>query len=238
MNSQCPYCQTQFISSDETIDKEINCPKCNQAFFISSLNKDDPRKSILAKKRGYNIKSFCWGIPGIILQIVSFILLNIRLNEIYKTQTYGASDRIALGLLNISLLLGSITLLIGILYYTKYLNRHWAWSFLAFAPFGVFVLAFLKDETKQLYPSEVFVSKEMSNAKISKLALASLILGILGIATFVPAIPGLVCGILGIIKINKSPGVLKGRFLAIIGILISALICLIISFIICLGFLL
>jgi predicted Zn finger-like uncharacterized protein len=237
MNSQCPYCQTQFISSDETIGKEINCPKCNQAFFISSLNKDDLRKSILAKKKAYNIKSFCWGIPGIILQTVSYVIFFIMLNEIDKTQTYNTSDQMAIGLFYILILLGSIALLIGILYYTKYLNRHWAWSLLAFVPYGVFVLAFLKDETKELYP-ELFVSEEIINAKMSKLALISLILGVLGIVTIVPAIPGLICGVSGIIKINKSHGALKGRFLAIMGILLSAIMCLIISYILCLSLIL
>jgi uncharacterized RDD family membrane protein YckC len=42
-------------------------------------------------------------------------------------------------------MLGSIAFFIGIVYYTKYLNRHWAWSLLAVVPLGIFVLVFLKE---------------------------------------------------------------------------------------------
>lgn len=190
------------------------------------LKEENLKKLILAEKKEYNTKSFCWGIPGFILQVVCFIFIMVRTGEIYETQTYDASDQMVLGLLRILLLLGSIALLIGIVYYTKYLNRHWAWSLFAFVPFGIIVLVFLKDKTEQLYPTDVSVSEEMTSAKTSKLALASLILGFLGIVTFITAIPGLICGILAIIEISKRPDVLKGRFSAIAGIVISALICL------------
>jgi hypothetical protein len=192
------------------------------------LKEENIRQLILAEKKEYNIKSFCWGIPGFIFQLVCFIFIMIRIGEIYRTHTYDASDRIAIGLFRILLLLGSIALLIGIIYYTKYLNRHWAWSLLAFVPFGIIVLVFLKDKTEQLYSTAISVSEEMTTVKTSKLALASLILGFLGIVTIITAIPGLICGILAIIEISKRPGVLKGKFSAITGSVISALICLIV----------
>jgi len=190
------------------------------------LKEENLRKLVLSEKKEYNIKSLCWGIPGFILQCICYIFIMVRTSEIYDKQTYDASDQLVLDLLRILLFLGSILLLIGILYYTKYLNRHWAWSLLAFVPFGIIVLLFLKDKTEQLYPTAVSVSGEMTSAKTSKLALASLILGFLGFITIITAIPGLICGILAIIEISKRPDVLKGRFSATAGIVISALICL------------
>jgi predicted Zn finger-like uncharacterized protein len=217
---------------EENLNKAANEYQWQQGSSQDSqepkLKEENLRQLILAEKKEYNIKSFCWGIPGFILQLVCLIFIMIRIGEIFETQTYDASDQIALGLLRVLLLLGSIAFLIGIVYYTKYLNRHWAWSLFAFVPFGIgiIVLLFLKDKTEQLYPTAVSVSEEMTTAKTSKLALASLILGFLGIVTIITAIPGLICGILAITEISKRPGVLKGRFLAIAGTVISALICL------------
>ncbi len=61
-------------------------------------------------------------------------------------------------------------------------------------------------------------------SKTSGMAIASLVLGILGIFTCgITAIIGLVLGIVGQIKINKSQGRLSGSGLAIAGICTSAL---------------
>jgi hypothetical protein len=57
-----------------------------------------------------------------------------------------------------------------------------------------------------------------SPARTSRLAVASLVLGILGCTSIV----GLVLGIVGLVKINNSQGRLRGRGLAIAGICVSA----------------
>lgn len=60
-------------------------------------------------------------------------------------------------------------------------------------------------------------------ARTSGLAIASLILGILGFCTLgLAGIAGLILGIVGLIVISKSAGQLKGGGLAIAGIIVSA----------------
>lgn len=62
------------------------------------------------------------------------------------------------------------------------------------------------------------------DAKTSGLAITSLVLGILSFCTFfITAIPAIILGIIGIFKIKKSAGQLKGKGLAIAGITISAI---------------
>jgi prepilin-type processing-associated H-X9-DG protein len=58
-------------------------------------------------------------------------------------------------------------------------------------------------------------------AKTSGLAIASLILGFLGIACGVTAIVGLVLGIVALVQISKSQGRLTGNGLAIGGVIVS-----------------
>jgi type II secretory pathway pseudopilin PulG len=57
-------------------------------------------------------------------------------------------------------------------------------------------------------------------ARTSGLAVTSLVLGILGFL-IVPAVAGLVCGIVAWIQINRSAGALKGRGVAIAGTVLS-----------------
>ena len=58
-------------------------------------------------------------------------------------------------------------------------------------------------------------------ARTSGLAITSLVLGILSIFTlFLTAIPAIICGIIGLVKIGKSAGQLKGKGLAIAGIVV------------------
>ncbi len=59
----------------------------------------------------------------------------------------------------------------------------------------------------------------VADAKTSGLAIAALVLGILSFFTlFLTAIPAIICGIIGLVKIEKSAGQLKGKGLAIAGI--------------------
>ena len=61
------------------------------------------------------------------------------------------------------------------------------------------------------------------DARTSGLAITSLVFGILSIFTlFITAIPAFICGIVGIVKIEKSAGQLKGKGLAIAGIAVPA----------------
>jgi prepilin-type processing-associated H-X9-DG protein len=64
-------------------------------------------------------------------------------------------------------------------------------------------------------------------AKTSGLAIASLVLGLLGILCGITAVVGLVLGIVALIQINKSQGQLKGQGLAIAGLILSGLFILI-----------
>ena len=60
-------------------------------------------------------------------------------------------------------------------------------------------------------------------AQTSKLAIWSLVLGILSLACFsiFSGIPGVICGHTALSQINKSGGALSGRALAIAGLTIS-----------------
>lgn len=62
------------------------------------------------------------------------------------------------------------------------------------------------------------------SAKTSGLAVASLVLGILSFFTcFITAIPAIILGVVGLLKINKSAGQLKGTGLAVAGMALPAI---------------
>jgi len=58
-------------------------------------------------------------------------------------------------------------------------------------------------------------------SKTSRLAIAALVCGLLGFLVL-PALAGLLLGVMALIKISKSQGVLRGQGLAIVGIVLSA----------------
>src|SRR5262245_36342213 len=58
-------------------------------------------------------------------------------------------------------------------------------------------------------------------AKVSRLAVASLVLGILGIL-ILPAIGAIACGLAALFRIHGSQGTLKGKGMALAGIILSA----------------
>jgi hypothetical protein len=69
-----------------------------------------------------------------------------------------------------------------------------------------------------------FVAESLPPAKTSRLAIASLVLGICGIFTCgLTAIAGLILGIVGLCAIKKRAEQLKGQALAIAGIIVSAI---------------
>lgn len=62
-------------------------------------------------------------------------------------------------------------------------------------------------------------SQPVVDARTSGLAVAALVLGILSIFTLlITTLPAIICGIIAVVKINKSRGQLKGMGLAITGI--------------------
>lgn len=63
---------------------------------------------------------------------------------------------------------------------------------------------------------------EPTPARTSRLAIASLILGLLGFL-ILPALAGLVCGIVGMVAVQRSAGALKGFGLALAGTIVSVL---------------
>jgi hypothetical protein len=65
-------------------------------------------------------------------------------------------------------------------------------------------------------------------SKISGMAIASLVLGILGVCGGVTAVFGLILGIIAIVKINNSRGALAGFGVALAGIIVSAILMLLI----------
>ncbi len=82
----------------------------------------------------WNQKSFYFGIPGIILQIVGRIMMNPD------------GGKAGLGLL--MALAGTGLLLAGFAYYAKAKGRHPAWCLMAFLSIiGLIVLACLKDRS-------------------------------------------------------------------------------------------
>ncbi len=67
--------------------------------------------------------------------------------------------------------------------------------------------------------TETFVSTENPNVKVSGLAIASLVLSILGVFTFaITAIPAVILGIISLLRIEKSGGRLTGKGFATVGI--------------------
>jgi len=62
-----------------------------------------------------------------------------------------------------------------------------------------------------------------SGIKTSKSAIWSLICGIAGIILCLPAIPAIILGIIGLVNIKKSAGALKGKGMAIAGLILGGL---------------
>jgi prepilin-type processing-associated H-X9-DG protein len=70
-----------------------------------------------------------------------------------------------------------------------------------------------------------FVPDLPPEVKTSKLAIWSFVLALLGICTFnLTALPAIICGIIGLVKIHGSSGRLKGKGFAISGIVIPVVL--------------
>ena len=60
-------------------------------------------------------------------------------------------------------------------------------------------------------------------SRTNGLAIASLILGILGLCTFFTGIPAVICGHLALRKVDQSNGLIGGRNLAVAGLVLGYL---------------
>jgi hypothetical protein len=182
-------------------------------------------EAILARKKAYNTRSLCWGIPGFIMQAAGSI--PIIMAEPGKPNQQ--PDDLVLGGALLCVVVGTPMLVTGLVYYTKAISRHWAWSLLSFVPYGIIGMAFLKDKTPGI---DMIRSARMpAGQRMSKLAVASAVLGLVSILTCFPAIPGLVCGVMALVAIGRQPAALKGRGWAIVGIITSVLM----TIVLCIG---
>ena len=80
----------------------------------------------------------------------------------------------------------------------------------------------MTDENTGIQPPKI-PNTVTVKVKTSKSAIWSLICGILGAILCLPSIPAIILGILAIININKSKGLLKGTGMAIAGLILSGL---------------
>ena len=96
----------------------------------------------------YNRKSFYWGVPGFIIQTMATFMISKYSGRGNPTLIPADSSLATLNLIRLMVLAGTILLLVGIAYYAKSRDRHWAWCLLACLPFiGIIALAFLKDKS-------------------------------------------------------------------------------------------
>ena len=64
----------------------------------------------------------------------------------------------------------------------------------------------------------------VAESRLSGLAVTSLVLGVLGLACGLTALPGLIIGIIALVKISKSRGALRGHGLALAGTIVSGVL--------------
>lgn len=170
----------------------------------------------------YNRKSLYWGIPGAFIQLGGISVQASQASGnpgIMMTPAELAGARFVL-------LVGTVLLMIGLYYYAKAKGRNGFWGLFGFLGIiGVVVLACLKDITPEAIEATA-VATMSPETKTSRLAAYSLVLGIASFITLtLTAVPGLILGIVALGKIKKNPETLKGRGLAIAGIVVSSIFC-------------
>lgn len=167
-----------------------------------------PAKQKEAKKDTSIINIF-WGVIVLIvlLAILTTISLMIFPMIMPDANPRALGNKLGIPIFTISILLTIIILRTGILPGTKI--EATAQEQLPGTPDGIIAAV-------TMYPK----------AKTSRLAEYSLVLGIAAVATlYLTAVPGLILGIVALYKIKKNPETLKGRGLAIAGIVVSSVFC-------------
>lgn len=66
--------------------------------------------------------------------------------------------------------------------------------------------------------------KPQAGGPTDGMAIASLVLGILGLIFIIPALPALILGILSLNRINRNPQYLRGKGMAIAGIVMGGIV--------------
>jgi len=168
----------------------------------------------------YNRKSLYWGIPGAFIQLGGISVQASQASGdpgISMTPAELAGARFVL-------LVGTVLLMIGLYYYAKAKGRNGFWGlFGLLGIIGVIVLACLKDISPEAIEARMHPETQI---RTSRLAAYSLVLGIASLVTlYLTAVPGLILGIVALDKIKKNPEALKGRGLAIAGIVVSSVFC-------------
>ena len=160
--------------------------------------------------RRYNNISLAIGIPGFILQIIGAAVGVIGAKE----------EMPSLPGVLISLI-GSGMLIIGLAYYAKAKDRHWAWCFFGlFSLMGILVLFLLAD--RAVFPAKLEEAPEFLLI-ISNKANAAFWLGILSLPFCVFFPLAIIFGILGLKELRAGKGILVGKARAITGIILGFL---------------
>jgi len=172
----------------------------------------------------YSRRSFYWGIPGAWLYLGGTMALVAESGGIGNMVS---REEMLAG--RFVLLVGTILIMIGLYCYAKAKGRTGVWGLFGLLGLigflgliiGVVVLACLKDISPKAAEAKLHPETQI---RTSKLAEYSLVLGLGSLLTvFLTAIPGLILGIVALGKIKKNPETLKGRRLAIAGIIISGI---------------
>ena len=170
----------------------------------------------------YNTKSFIYGIPGVVLQTVGVFMVSSYVMPRISSGTVGPEPwQVLLG--RLFCLAGIILLLVGLAYASMAKGRSGWWClFAVIGIFGLLVLACLRDLT---VTEEAKIKKQIAiTGRMSKMAVTSLVLGILSIITmFFTAVPGLILGIIALVRIKKDPQKLRGLRVAVWGIILSGM---------------
>ena len=95
----------------------------------------------------YNTVSFLWGVPGLIMQVVG---LGLRVANMHEIRGQLVTSNVFMDNMGrLVLLVGTVSLLIGLGYYAKAKGRSSWWCLFAFlSVLGLLVLACLKDHTE------------------------------------------------------------------------------------------
>ena len=175
--------------------------------------------------------SLCLGIPGIILRLFLLPVIQYWVKHPHDTMPVEFTFYFMLWTI------GTVLLLFGLAYHAKAKGHSMAWGLMGFLGIiGLIVLACLPDRLVRVTPvtqvqndtgmtSQTVATTAPVRSKTSGFAVASLVLGIMGIfPCFIPlSIIGLILAILALNKIRKYPATVGGKGMAIAGLVLSCI---------------